>query len=665
MNWKPLDIGPTNIDWMGLVNLCRVDPYLAWFDATDFVAMVSRDGRRPLPLRLIIELEDDLSPAAQATLASLGITVDDQYLWPPVSRFVAASVADESAIGALQLHMCSKQQPLVLRFEISQGFPQPALLPLGQPAPAAASAPRPPLDADIVGFIDHGCPFARRSLRTADGKGTRVAALWNQQIDPPGAPPGKTPLTWKSVPGFNKHLGSEALAADFNVYVDQFRKGDVVDEEACYRNAGYEAITERATHASHITDVATGWPSPLKHLETSAQGQHDALIVFVQLPRRVEDQQVSGLLRAQVLDGMRYIVSLLKGDRHAVVNLSYGSYCGPHDGSSLIERAIDALAEKLTFGSDRRLQVVVPTGNALRSDIHAQVLLRSKGCETLMWQNMPDDPSESFVEIWLPPSARIRLRVVPPGMHADECVWLGPGEGRKLVRDTAAVASVVYAKSVCQSDRGTMILLAVGPTATGGGRPVAPYGQWRIELESADARAVVIDAWCERDDPVFGSEGGPRQSFFASHVEPTGTLNSIAHGYRTVVVGGHLQHPDLSEPPKGVETRPVAEYSGAGPGRGLQGRLRHPQQGGIELPAPDVLAPSEMRLEMPGLTAAAVLSEDTVRLSGTSVAAAAVTRFIVDSNFKPPWPTAARNCVTVPHGEEPHPDDCERIPRIP
>jgi hypothetical protein len=382
---------------------------------------------------------------------------------------------------------------------------------------------------------------------------------------------------------------------------------------------------------------------------------------------------IAGLLRAQVLDALRYLESLLAKNGKAVFNLSYGGYCGPHDGSSILECAMDELiARHKGRSGQRRVQIVIPTGNALDQALHAQLRLPTNGHQTLHWNTLADDPSDSFCEIWLPEGANIEFTVTPPG-HAAAAQVIAKGQAWRLDdADHNAVAAAVFAPAVCQGHRGTMLLLATAPSVMTARVPCAPAGCWTIGLSNRGSGAVVVDAWCERDQPLFGAEDGPRQAYFSDHVEPTATCNAIAHGYETLAVGGYVMHIEApaGRPPSGLVAGPPAAYSGTGPGRGLPGRQRHPQRlGQTPRKAPDVMAPCDDGAAGSGIAASAVLHDESVRLSGTSIAAAAVTRSIVNSNFKEPghWSTARSRAPDCPPGGEDstHPDRCEEIPRLP
>src|SRR5262249_22107854 len=92
------------------------------------------------------------------------------------------------------------------------------------------------------------------------------------------------------------------------------------------------------------------------------------------------------------------------------------------------------------------------------------------------------------------------------------------------------------------------------------GTPVAPSGTWRIKVTNVGATSLWIDSWIWRDDTPFGYPIRGRQSRFedaryegtrfdsqgrlsevddpSSYIRRDGSINGIATGRRTVVIGG-------------------------------------------------------------------------------------------------------------------------------
>lgn len=643
--WAPPTKGPLEINWpRALAPTTRFDPYLVWRDAT--LAVVS--------LPVILELNGAFDEPALRHLNSLGVWVAPHYIdfkMPngKAPKFVTGICKKSGSAGMLFAAVAAGVGP-VARYELSAGFANPdyMLEALRQPwEPAEAIDPLP--GKSVVGFIDYGCAFLHEHFLRSD-RSRRVHALWNQEHDKGATPTGKTALAWQPASRFAE--GWFVDATHIEAFAKQYLRGAGIDELSCYRDAQYEPIRRHSTHGSFVMDVATGHPAPMLH-PGRASARHDHPIVFVQLPRHVSGQQVSGLLRAQVLDAAHFIALHVANNERGVINLSYGGYCGPHDGSSIVELALDELLD--AYGD--RFGLVVASGNALDQAIHAQLYLRSGESDAITWENLPDDPSDSFVELWWPEGSAVRLRVIAPGGVASS--WVGAGDVSVLTRQGKTAAMLSACGQPCQSKpgSGSMALLAVAATALG----TAPYGLWRIEVENSAGNTVLVDAWCERDDPVFGNEAGPRQSRFIDNVERTGTLNALAHGRRSIVVGGYVLH----DTARVISEGSVGPMSGTGPGRGLPGRQRHPPHDGIAAAdGPEVLAPCDSGFE-DGLAAAAVLSGDEVRLAGTSVAAARYTRAYIDNAFSVPTTKAPPPGPALVPGREAHPDEALCTPRIP
>lgn len=640
--WGPATAGPLGIDWPSALRPeTRFDPYLVW---RDFTA-----GLENLPV--VLELQRGFDEPALQAINHLGVLVTPHYIdWHMANgaapRHVTAVCLTRASLRKL-FEAVAAGKHVVERYELSAGLANPdydvegPVRQLWKPAPRISPLP----SSNLVGVIDYGCAFAHKHFDSDESGTRRVQVLWNQEAEL-GKSAGRQPLAWQVLTRFAQ--GWWVTNTQLAPFIKHYRQRTALDELSCYRDAQYEPIRRSVTHGTFVMDVATGYPSPVRG-HAPPGPRHQAPIVFVQLPRHLHGQQIAGLLRAQVLDAAQFVALHLAAGFRAVINLSYGGYCGPHDGSSIVERALDELIASF----DGRLALVVPSGNALDQDIHAQLYLRSGQTDAISWENVPDDPSDSFVELWWPQGVAARARIVAPDGSASD--WAGPGTAAVLRRKGRVAALLCITGRPCQSKTGSMALFAVAPTASG----AAPYGRWRIEVENTAANAALVDAWCERDDPVFGNEAGPRQSRFVDQIEKTGTLNALAHGRRTIVVGGYVVHDTGSE----VVSGPVAAMSGTGPGRGQSGRDRHPAENGASRMGPEILAIADSGLE-DGIAAAAVLDGDDVRLAGTSVAAAHYTRAYIDAGFERPDAFLRDTPSGLVPGREPHPDDALDIPRV-
>jgi len=61
--------------------------------------------------------------------------------------------------------------------------------------------------------------------------------------------------------------------------------------------------------------------------------------------------------------------------------------------------------------------LVLPAGNAHDSDCHARLVLPPSGRGSFTFRVRPDDPTDSFVELYADRRARIEARLLPPGLE--------------------------------------------------------------------------------------------------------------------------------------------------------------------------------------------------------------------------------------------------------
>lgn len=346
-----------------------------------------------------------------------------------------------------------------------------------------------------------------------------------------------------------------------------------------------------------------------------------------------------------------------------VITASFGSVAGPHDGTSMVEMALSELAQTM-----EGLALVVAAGNAHGSRTHAALGLEPvsdvapqpdievKGQRAVSalapgtwrevdWEIAPENPHESYLEIWIEEDTAEGILVsLQPPLGAPP-IQAQVGDAKVLMAADAVdgrrlpMAGVIYAKRVAQGLKGTMILLAVGPTMPshrmptpddldvgddpaarprpGVARNPAPSGAWRVTVQNNLARRVSVHLWTERNDLV-----GRRRRLQQSRLQDVGppsvqsdhSLGTLANGApqpgrgQVWVVGGYR-----------LSDAKMAPYSSGGPSRAPSTRT-----------GPDVEAPSDMAVSMPGLRVAGVSWGAYSRLGGTSAAAPLFARWIAN-----------------------------------
>jgi hypothetical protein len=405
-----------------------------------------------------------------------------------------------------------------------------------------------------------------------------------------------------------------------------------VDEDQVYRATGhlrfgdsvYRSVALRSSHGAHVTDLACG--------ADEASATQSNPLVLVQLPSAVTADTSGSSLHNHLLDALRYIIGRAddvavrcdSGRLPLVVNLSYGMTAGPHDGGSIIEAAIDELIA-LRDSPQAPFAVVLPAGNSRLTRCHANIALAAQAEQTLRWRILPDDRTPSHLEIWLPSAGRpdVAVRIGPPGGATSP--WIRRGQTWAWEVAGRCLCHVAYVDARARGATRDMLLVSVAETAAPEGEThVAPMGTWEIAVRNL-GDATTVDAWVQRDDTPFGYPVRGRQSRFddaayayrdgagrlvetdnSSPVRRAATLNALATGRRTLVVGG-LQRDSL---------RP-APYSALGPALPPSART-----------GPDLMAPSEDSAARQGVRAAGTRSGSTAAMNGTSVAAPQVARWI-------------------------------------
>ncbi|MEO7390897.1 MAG: hypothetical protein ABIU58_01905 [Ramlibacter sp.] len=631
MDWTPLPKGSfTGIDWSADGASTGHDPYLIWAETDQFAGYGLK--RRPDWMPLLIELtpgttvQQLVSASSKDWLCVPGVYTSG--VAPRGFRYCTARVRPRF-FKAIQAG--GRLHALVGRVELG--------LPAGQHAdgPTGVVKFAPPGDGallrgKVLGLIDGGLAFAHANFRS--GLRTRIKHFWRQDRKGFGPEPA----------GFG--YGHELIAAGIDEVMRRNVFGGLVDETRVYQvlHAGRE-LDKRLNHGTHVLDVACGprtvaasianLPPSFDAPPSWAPAGDDASrcdIVAVQLDWATVLDTSGGSMNVHIMDGLMYILSRCARSARVTVNLSWGTLAGPHDGSSVLEAAMDELID-LEQG---RLGIVLPASNSYQARTHSNTTLGKGRQAEFQWQCKPDDNTQNFLELWLPRGARgVSVQLTPPG-HAPlpPLEWGESGSWNDA--QGSPRCAVIYPRSVAIGANGTCALIAVAPTfAFDPLRATAPSGSWRVRLANSARNRVTLDAYIERDDQVIGVRTGARQSnfedrwydtsgnpgSFVDHAENrtlirrSGSFNSIATGTRTLSVGGTR-----------VSGPQWALYSPQNPDP-VPKRRRRP--GVVMVPGLD--APSDENGVLLGVNAAGTRSAGVVRMVGTSDSAPQITRTIFNA----------------------------------
>jgi subtilisin family serine protease len=481
----------------------------------------------------------------------------------------------------------------------------------------------------VIGIIDDGCCYAHWNF-LRNGPASRILYIWDQgrltgspiwTRPPPTIPPG-LPYGYELI-----NTAAVAVPPLDAALKNHTGANGVIDEDAVYEEIDfrpYSTVEHRpfiaSTHGTHVMDIAAGNGRGLFSREGVAPA---ADIIFVQLPR---EQVFEGgpALSQCIADGVAYVFERAKKLEAAlgkpvpaVVNVSYGNYVGPHDGSSLMETTF----EHLLAVPDRA--IVVSAGNGFAAHCHAKGKVTPSTPASLHWLVEPFNESMSLVEIWYTGPSDVDFYLTPPGATQR----LGPvqaGNPRYNIVD-GNNNNVGYIDHIGtdpgNSDNqivvvlnatwdGTIPLAPVVPPTTPKAAN-APTGTWVIAMEkpvpvpaATASKAARFHAWIERNESLPGDPMRRRQSRFADNeAHPKFTVTGYATGVSTIAVGAYK-----------TATAEMAEYSACGPSRPS---TKNPKR----RTKPEICAPGAGDARGRGVRSASTRFALDTRMGGTSASA--------------------------------------------
>lgn len=658
----------TGIDWSAASALRDCDPYLVWADAS------SQSPAEDPKVSLLIELRTASDRAhLPSELKLTHIRLFFGY------RFLTATMPLKA------LHLLSKLVGgAVLRFTLLASRHRakqkvPAKAPISKLSELATESAGAvwlrqrfrPMTAGIappalLGVIDDGCPVGHERFWHADGPA--VVTLWHQgrREEQTGAPrpadgagrqqaprPDPYAYYWRDpgmllrFPGMPSWIptffyGDELALREHATYQRRSAEGrPPLRGPMSHTATGYPRRPPHWTHGAAVLGLAAADAAP--QLAADACRARRAAVarrplVFVQLPEMKVDDTSFGSLAGHVLDGIHYTLLQAAPAQPVVVNVSYGHHAGPHDGTSMFEQATAELLEKNLL-----LDVVIAAGNSHLARCHAFSFVPAKRTRRLRWRVLPDNPEDSFLELWFDGDVTgTTLSVFPPG--SSEPLKIGHGKAGVWNDSGVLRCGAVFAPRVAQGRHGTMALLIVAPTqrlpvAADGGAPIRMAanvgtkrrsllglpGVWRVEVTNGGTADVGMHAWVERDDVApgrsFRGRSVARQSYLldgdcdpdAVPVRPEATLNGAAtlvHA-RFHVVGAMSAWDGC-----------LADASAAGPNRSAAS--------GGRCEGPDVVTIGDESRRLRGLRTTGQVAGATARVGGTSIAAAVYSQMLAE-----------------------------------
>ncbi|MBL8627842.1 MAG: S8 family serine peptidase [Myxococcales bacterium] len=503
-------------------------------------------GHRDQQVAVLVRLRPGApAPSLMRAVARFGDVVTAR-----VARGDIVALREHAAVVSLKAARELRPEPVATaQARVTAGVDRPR-----NPWWAARSGPRG--RGVVIGVVDWGVDVTHPNLRRDDGR-TRLEVIWDQR---PRRGGGLAPY------GYGRALTRAridvALAAR-----DPFAALDYDPADA--------DVDDNGSHGTHVIDIAAGVPR-----EGRGGVAPGAALVFVHLASAATGPRSIGN-SVSLLEAIDFI-DRQAADRPCVINLSLGSHAGPHDGTTLVERALDA------FVTGRPGRAIVQSaGNYRRAPVHATGALASGAPAALEWIVSDGDQTTNEFDLWYPGRDRITVRL--RDRRGRVIAHATPDSHGPVVHDGAVIGRFGH-RTADPNNGDNHVALVLEPRGEA--------ARWQVEIEPlrVTTEGSRWHAWIERDEAGHGSQSRLRGRA-ASAATTTGT---IANGRHAIVVGA-------LDARTGLE----AAFSSAGPTR--DGRTK-----------PDVLAPGVgivAARSMPATGVAPLLT----RKSGTSMATPHVT----------------------------------------
>jgi subtilisin family serine protease len=412
----------------------------------------------------------------------------------------------------------------------------------------------------LIGIVDWGCDFTHPNFRHPDGT-TRLLALWDQSAPYRLERPNRY--------GY----GAIYTADDIN------RALDSADPVAALGYEFYKSDPGGGTHGTHVMDIAAG--------NGRAGGPPGvapaAQLAFVHLHNRGLPAQTTLGSSVGAVEAADFILGLAQ-ERPTVMNYSMGRQMGPHDGTSLTERAFDALVA----AAPGRM-IVHSGGNYYDRMAHTSGRLRPGQALVIPFMVNEADVTPNELEIWYPGRDVFAIQVRAPDGASSKMTGL---DDQASIRAGGRVLAQLYHRSrePNNHDNNCHVYIERG----------GPAGRWEIVLTGVDVVDGRFHMWIERDAGCPGCQS----RFDRRFAVPQMTTGTICNGLRTIAVGAYNAH----DPRRGL-----GRFSSCGPTR--DGRAKP----NLVAPGVRVLAARSRPRFDAGLTTY------WTRKSGTSMAAPHVT----------------------------------------
>ena len=209
----------------------------------------------------------------------------------------------------------------------------------------------------VVGIIDIGLEYCHPTFYDVTGTTLRVKRVWNQKDSTGTAPSGYS---------YGSEYTTEAQMA-------AAKTDDTIQ-----------------SHGTHVASITAGCGAPYGHGAVYRGIAPGADIVLVPVP--------AALRASNIIDGINYIYSYAQSvNKSCVINMSFGTILGPHDGTGYSDRLVRSFVEQ----HPDSLVVVSSAGNKGSDPVHLEK--QFSPVDTILTTQLENDILEEdggVVSVW-------------------------------------------------------------------------------------------------------------------------------------------------------------------------------------------------------------------------------------------------------------------------
>lgn len=254
----------------------------------------------------------------------------------------------------------------------------------------------------LIGIVDSGIDYENAEFRNEDGT-TRIVSLWDQSVN------GRPPAGYLAGTEYTREQIDAALATeDKEVRRQMVKTSDVSGHGTAV--AGIAAGNGRGSEGRRFRGAAP---------------EAELIIVKMGAPREGGFPRTTELMR-----GVDYIVrKAVELRRPVAINISFGNTYGSHDGTSLVERFLNDIADMW------KNVICIGSGNEGASAGHASGKVRRQISETVELAVQQREPALS-IQIWKSYVDEMGVSVISPSGRQAGPFYEFLGAQRYILGDT-------------------------------------------------------------------------------------------------------------------------------------------------------------------------------------------------------------------------------------